>query len=607
MAGYHSLPDGLSSERTPSIRRWQEKLLQRVSLGLALALALSVILVHELSHPQTHASTLVLLSCALGCALLPYTRRMRYHSKARVLVVLGAVAVVSVASSGPEAYPAAFLVALVIAVWSALLLGRFMGAIFTGAVLAASMAAQWLESSGLLLLSGNPASWGNWFVAGLSFAALSLICVWWADYGMSRIQKALIQRDDLIQLVREETEERIDQLERQQSLERQLRQSQKMEALGTLAGGIAHDFNNLLLVITSGSQSAREAEPEELQEILAEIGGAAARGSALTQQLLAFGRRKINERGALHLNTEVGKSLQLIRRLIPSSVALEFVPGPAVQTIEATTVDIDQVIMNLCINARDAMPSGGTIHIETMLHREEGHLSQEAVIVVRDTGIGMSQEEKDRAFEPFFTTKRTGAGTGLGLSVVHSIIHNHKGRLEIESKLGRGSQFRVYLPHFDQAFASPLPTSVRPLINSGERLLLVDDDAAVRKGVARVLRKAGYEVLVAEDGEHALKIYDESKHPINLVITDAVMPNMGGRELCEALAQRSPLQPCLICSGYDAGTLDEGFFIEAGREFLAKPFDNDQLLARVRALIDLHHISDRPPATVVSDQWSSVQ
>ncbi len=521
--------------------------------------------------------------------------------------MLGAIAVVSVTSAGPLAFPAAFLIALVVSVWSALLLGRFMGAIFTCAASAGSMAVQWLGSSGRLSLSANPASWEDWCIAVLSFAVLSLICVWWADHGMGRIQKALIQRDDLIQLVREETEERINQLERQQSLERQLRQSQKMEALGTLAGGIAHDFNNLLLVITSGSQSARGAAPDELAEILAEIGGAAARGSALTQQLLAFGRRKINERGALHLNTEVGKSLQLIRRLIPSNVALEFVPGPDVQTIEATTVDIDQVIMNLCINARDAMPSGGTIHIETKLHREEGHISQEALILVRDTGVGMSKEEMDRAFEPFFTTKRTGAGTGLGLSVVHSIIHNHKGRLEIDSKLGRGSQFRVYLPHFDQAFASPSPTSVRPFTNSGERLLLVDDDAAVRKGVARVLRKSGYDVLVAEDGEHALMIYDQSEKPIDLVITDAVMPNMGGRELCEALAQRTPLQPCLICSGYDAGTLDEGFFIEAGREFLAKPFDNEQLLSRVRALIDLHRISDRPPQSVVSDQWSSVQ
>lgn len=433
-----------------------------------------------------------------------------------------------------------------------------------------------------------------WVNAGLCLV-LANICVWWIDYGLTRLKVTLTQRDDLLSFVQEETEERIAQLEKQQALERQLRQSQKMEALGTLAGGIAHDFNNLLLVIASGTQSARHSDPEELAEILQELKEAADRGTGLTQQLLAFGRRRIGERGALRLNDEISKSLQLIKRLIPSNITLEFTADPDVASVEATPVDVDQVIMNLCINARDAMPHGGRVEISTQLHQEPGHLGQEAIISVRDFGVGMTQEQKCKAFEPFYTTKRNGRGTGLGLSVVQTIVQGHKGRIELESELGRGTVFRVYLPHIDQSSNILTLENLGQHSLGGECILLVDDDPAVRKGIARVLRRAGYDVIVASDGVEALREYTRSSRPIDLIVTDAVMPNMGGRDLVEAVTEINSKQACLICSGYDAGTLDQGFFLEPGREFLAKPFDNDQLLLKVEQLLALTKLSVRPP------------
>lgn len=433
-----------------------------------------------------------------------------------------------------------------------------------------------------------------WINAGLCLV-LANICVLWIDYGLTRLKVTLTQRDDLLSFVQEETEERIAQLEKQQALERQLRQSQKMEALGTLAGGIAHDFNNLLLVIASGTQSATHSDPEELAEILQELKEAADRGTGLTQQLLAFGRRRIAERGALRLNDEISKSLQLIKRLIPSNITLEFTADPDVASVEATPVDVDQVIMNLCINARDAMPHGGRVEISTQLHQEPGHLGQEAIISVRDFGVGMTEEQKSKAFEPFYTTKLNGRGTGLGLSVVQTIVQGHKGRIELESELRRGTVFRVYLPHIDQSSNILTINKLGQHSVGGECILLVDDDPAVRKGIARVLRRAGYDVIVASDGVEALREYTRSSRPVDLIVTDAVMPNMGGRDLVEAVTEINSQQACLICSGYDAGSLDQGFFLEPGREFLAKPFDNDQLLLKVEQLLATTKLSVRPP------------
>lgn len=586
----------------PSRDVWQETLLQHLAWGLSAVVAVvvlgSVLLISDAAASEL---LLVLLSGTLFSSLASFAR-VGYRLRAVALCFAATASAVGFSLVRGPLDASAYLLALVACALSRLLLGRGGGVVSALTFLAIEMLTCWAMTE-----VGDAAGTYRALSYWLTFACVTGACLWWADLSVATIREAFIERDELIDLVREETEERIEQLEKQQSLERQLRQSQKMEALGTLAGGIAHDFNNLLLVIASGAESARDADEGERAVILQELKDAAARGGALTNQLLAFGRRKINERGAISLNREIEKSLQMIRRLIPANVQLIFQPGQDVCAIEATAVDIDQVMMNLCINARDAMPGGGKLTIATSLHRPEGCSSDEVVIVVRDTGMGMSSEAKERAFEPFFTTKRTGAGTGLGLSVVHTIVKNHKGRMVIDSTEGLGSEFRVFFPHYEQGlFVSPKATETRPQ-PTGERILLVDDDQAVQKGIARVLRRAGYEVVTASDGEEALNLFQESERPVALVVTDAIMPNMGGRDLCEALGRLSPGQPCLVCSGYDAGTIEEGFFLEEGREFLAKPFDNDELLARVRALLDLRRISARPPRISEKRQWSRAQ
>jgi len=577
-------------------RRWQERMLDRLVLGVLIVFAVVGVLAQGGSSPHPLESGLVLAFGALLIAVLCTSPKKNFRQRAGTLVTIGlaTAATLQFFSFGNASWSFALtfivLCALVLsqqkAIASAVLF------VVTSCVLAV------LQTS-----NPGPAPLGiaHRLVEPLTFATLTAICLWWSNYAVLRISKSVNQRDALLKLVREETQEHISQLEKQQSLERKLRQSQKMEAVGTLAGGVAHDFNNLLLVIVSGAQSAQDSEPEELKEILKEIEGAAKRGGELTQQLLQFGRRKIYERQAVEINAEVGRSLHMIRRLIPSNVELEYKPSSDVCTIEATAVDVDQIIMNLCINARDAMPQGGKLLVTSSLYKVPGHRSEEVMIEVNDDGAGMSEEQIERAFEPFFTTKQTGAGTGLGLSVVHSIVKNYKGRMEIRSEKGFGTTFRVFFPHIDQAMTRAQARASQPFIEAHERILLVDDDAAVRKGVARILKRTGYDVLVAGDGEEALRVYQNSPLPIALVITDAIMPNMGGRDLCEAVTKICPDQPCLVCSGYDAGTLDAGFFIQEGREFLAKPFENEELLKRVRLLLDLQHLkvntrkSARPP------------
>ncbi len=595
-ASVESQPKG-ELDRAVAPRRWQERISARAALASGLATFLVGVLGFLDAARLPNWAVAILVTLGFGMSLLALPLPYSFRLRAGVLMGLSSLASV-VAAAGPSTAQAPWLLAFMTAVSSTLLLGSRRAVALLLGIATTIVGAQSTIGVGfhaqLLVMAGT-------------FAVCATFAVGWVDYAISRLRQTLDQRDDLLAFVREETEERITQLEKQQALERQLRQSQKMEALGTLAGGIAHDFNNLLLVIASGTQSAKDAPREELDEILVELREAANRGTGLTQQLLAFGRRRINERGALALNDEISKSLQLIRRLIPSSITLEFTPDPQVRSIEATPVDVDQVIMNLCINARDAMPQGGRVELSTELKREPGHLGSEAIIRIRDFGVGMTDEQKERVFEPFYTTKQTGQGTGLGLSVVHSIVLGHKGRMELDTSPGRGTEFRVFFPHIDEA-TGPLSVQDRlPRVNGGERILLVDDDPAVRKGIARVLKRAGYDVLVAEDGVQALEQYKQSDRPIDLVVTDAVMPNMGGRDLCEAVTHINPNQPCLICSGYDAGTLDEGFFLEPGREFLAKPFDNDQLLQRIDQLMTLQSMSLRPPPSSETQSFRGTQ
>ena len=380
-------------------------------------------------------------------------------------------------------------------------------------------------------------------------------------------------------------------------LEGQLRQAQKMEAVGRLAGGIAHDFNNLLTVIISSGQFLLESQsPDDPGRAdTEEIVKAGQRAAELTRQLLAFSRRQVLEPKTLDLNQVVGDLERLLRRLIGEDVRLLTIPGRDLGLVRADPGQIEQVVANLVVNARDAMPGGGTLTILTR-NIERDSLAVRTnpaaargpyvVLSVRDTGTGMSEDVKNHVFEPFFTTKDSGKGTGLGLSTAFGIVQQSGGFIRVETELGRGTMFEVYLPRVDAASTTPERGGAPGPLRGTETVLVVEDNRAVRDLAVRVLRGYGYTVLDAEGGEAGLLVAERHAGPIALLISDVVMPGMGGRALAERLGAARPGLKVLYVSGYADDSISRQGLLERGIELLQKPFTSVTLAQRVRQVLD---------------------
>jgi PAS domain S-box-containing protein len=365
-------------------------------------------------------------------------------------------------------------------------------------------------------------------------------------------------------------------------LEEQLRHAQKMEAVGRLAGGVAHDFNNLLTVINGYTDVLLEHVPNDspVHADLAMIRDAGDRAAALTAQLLAFSRRTIIAPRALNLNVLVDRLARMCRRIIGENIVLTTQLDPDLDPVMADAGQIEQVVMNLVVNARDAMPRGGRLAISTgnirMLTGSYVRLS------VSDTGDGMTDEVRARVFEPFFTTKPQGQGSGLGLATAYGIVEQANGQIRVESTPGKGSSFSVILPVIDAVESrSPLVTRDRP--RGTETVLLAEDEDAVRRLVQRALELHGYSVLPARSGEEAEQIERSHLGPIHLLITDVVMPGMGGRELADTIKSRRPQLKILYMSGYTNDEVVRHGVTLARDAFLQKPFTPSGLVAMVRA------------------------
>src|SRR5579875_3418458 len=346
-------------------------------------------------------------------------------------------------------------------------------------------------------------------------------------------------------------------------LEEQIRQAQKMESLGLLVSGITHDFNNLLAGIAGYAQ-------------------------------LAFSRRHVIDPHQINLNKVIARLLDLLSKMIPGNIEVEFVPEQNLEEIMGDTVQIEQVLMNLCINACDAMPNGGKILLRTQNIYVDEHQAELLIGVqpgwfvhlsIADTGTGMDEQIQARAFEPFFTTKESNKGTGLGLSVVHGIVEQHHGFITLESQKGVGTTFKLYFPVINQVAIQAEAEEVNGAQGGMETILLVEDDPDVGALMVEVLQSYGYTVILARDGIEGLELFKQHVASIALVITDLMMPRMKGRELYDHVHRFSPTTGFLFVSGYRADQLDQGLAMEKKVQFLEKPFDLDRLMAAVhRAL-----------------------
>ena len=386
-------------------------------------------------------------------------------------------------------------------------------------------------------------------------------------------------------------------------LEEQFRQSQKMEAIGLLAGGVAHDFNNVLGAIMLQAELAAEGSvTPEARESLQMIRGAAERGGNLTRQLLLFSRRQTTEPRDLNLNEIVTSLSRLLQRLIGDDVRLHLDLHPAPLPVHADPGMLDQVLLNLAINARDAMPQGGQVRIatsrQTVDPTEQRHpeavTGDYAVLRVSDTGTGIAPEVLPRIFEPFFTTKEQGKGTGLGLATVFAIVKQHHGWIDVSSAPGAGATFAVFLPVNGAADLSACATTVPAARGGSETLLLVEDDEAVRLVSRAVLERAGYRVLESDSGADVLTRWPDYAGKVALMLTDLVMPGgISGYELAQRLQADRPGLPVIFVSGYSAEVAGHEVKLEPGRNFLQKPFTPDELLHTIRQALDEHGATHR--------------
>ena len=413
------------------------------------------------------------------------------------------------------------------------------------------------------------------------------------DEDRDLLEGAADQTAPVLKALREQALQR----EIHERLEEQYRQAQKMEAVGQLTGGIAHDFNNLLQVINGGTEMALldlDAD-HPVRETLKDVVEAGQQASRLVEQLLLFSRRQIMRPISLDLNEVVSGVLEMLRRVIGEQVRLEWNPHSGGGAIRADRGMVEQALVNLSVNARDAMVGGGTLKVETedvtideaYCEARPGAVPGRYVLLrVSDTGSGMDTETLDQAFEPFFSTKETGKGTGLGLATVYGIVRQHEGMIDVHSEPGRGTTFEVYWPVTSPAADGSKEEIETSMEGGDETILLAEDEGMVRRMARTILERAGYTVLTARTGLEAVKLFEEEDGEVDLAILDVVMPELGGREAHDRIRARRPNVKVLFASGYSENAIHSNFILDRGFNLIQKPFTRRDLLRAVRKILD---------------------
>ena len=376
----------------------------------------------------------------------------------------------------------------------------------------------------------------------------------------------------------------------------QLAQSQTLESIGRLAAVVAHDINNLMSVILMHSESALQELTSEdpLSQSVTAMQEAAQRAVALTRRLMAFSQVHVHELEVLNLNSVILESETLLQRLIGEDITLEVVPGSGLGMVKADPSQLDQILMNLAVNSVEAMPHGGKLTIETAnveIRKSFAPLKEEVrhgsyvMLAVRDTGVGMDEETQARAFDPFFTTKEVGTGMGLGLSIIYRIVEQSNGYIELYSEPGHGTEVRIYLPSLLETSQLVHSTEAAPQRRGVETILVAEDEPALREKVREVLEAAGYRVLVSKDADDVIQIVMQHKGPVDLLLTDVVMPKLSGPQLAMQLQPLNPQMKVLYMSGYpDPSKLNAE--LESDAAFIQKPFTKQKLLRRLREVLE---------------------
>jgi signal transduction histidine kinase/CheY-like chemotaxis protein len=448
----------------------------------------------------------------------------------------------------------------------------------------------------------DPNHFSNWIRVTLIFAAVNLALIGSVGFLVRRLTEAVSHNAGLFSSLEQESRDKIRALEEREVLRDKVKRSDELHLLGLLSATVAHDFNNLLMVILGNAAALRSTVRDQAKEDLVEIERACERAADLCRSLLTLAGERISGDEVAELNRLVEDELPLLRRLVTSRVTVEWAPGPPLW-LKFARKEMRQALLNLCANARDAMPKGGRLRIATArVERSRPETAPAAAtahacLSIGDDGFGMDAATRDRIFEPFFTTKGKTKGTGLGMTVVSAAVERQSGFLELETAPGRGTTFSLFFPLVDRPVdaAAPSDRPARPsrrLTPLGtETVLVVDDDEGSRRMLARYLQRHHYTVLTATDGQDALEVLAGGPK-VDLVISDAAMPRMGGQALLDALSKERPSLPFLFCSGYADGTVPGDIVDAPSRALLVKPFSEEALLREVRRLLG----TTTPPA-----------